>query len=229
MCEPIIKLSLVDDEVLVTQLLSKFLGSNDNFNVVSISNDGSEFIEYLNNTSAYPDIVLLDLKMKNVNGLETIEFVRKEHPDIKIISLTSHYKDSNLGYMVKTGVAAFLPKEISPDKLVEVIKEVQNKGFYFNPEQLNILRKQLSNKLPAPSIIEAENFSERELIILKLMCNQMTSSDIAKKLSISNRTVEGHRNSLYIKSGVKNLAGLIIYAAKNNLINIEECELLNLK
>lgn len=224
---PTIKLSLVDDEVLVTQLLSKFLSSKKHFNVISISNDGSEFLEYLNTTKIFPDIVLLDLKMKKVNGLETMEFIRENHPGIKIISLTSHYKDSNLGYMVKTGVSAFLPKEISPGKLVEVIDEVHKKGFYFNPEQLNILRKQLSNKLPAPVINETQSFTEREIEILKYMCNQMTSADIAKKMSISNRTVEGHRNSLYVKAGVKNLAGLIIYAAKNNLINLDECELLN--
>ncbi len=118
---PKVKLSLVDDEVLVTQLLSNFLSSKESFNIVSISHDGSEFIEFLNTTKIYPDIVLLDLKMKKVNGLETMEFIREKHADIKIISLTSHYKDSNLGYMVKTGVSAFLPKEISSPSLTYLL------------------------------------------------------------------------------------------------------------
>jgi len=225
---PTIKLSLVDDEVLVTQLLSKFLSSISNFNVISISNDGSEFIEYLNTTDTYPDIVLLDLKMKKVNGFETIEFIRANHPEIKIISLTSHYKASNLGYMVKTGVAAFLPKEISPDKLIDIIKDVDRKGFHFSTEQVDILRMQLSNKINAPVLSATENISERELAVLKLMCKQLTNTEIAEKLFVSVRTIEGHRNSLYVKTGVKNMAGLIIYAAKNKLIDLEECELLSL-
>ncbi len=225
-----LNISLVDDEVLVTRLLSSFLKTIPNFNICSLSHDGSEFIEYLSSTKVYPDIVLLDLKMKKINGLETIDYVRGKFPHIKIISLTSHYKDSNLGYMVKTGVSAFLPKEISPDKLVQVINEVDQRGFYFSPEQLEILRKQLSNKLPSPhiSLMGVDKISERELLILKHMCNQLTSSEIAKKMNISNRTVEGHRNNLYVKTGVKNLAGLIIYAAKNKLVNLEECELFTL-
>lgn len=222
-----IKLSLVDDEALACQLLGRFLSSFGHLNVISISNDGSEFIDFINASEILPDIVLLDLKMKHVNGFETIEFIRNNFPDIKIISLTSHYKESNLGYMIKTGVAAFLPKEISPDKLIEVIDDVYKKGFYFSTEQVNILRMQLSNRIQAPIISTIENISERELEVLKLMCKQMNNTEIAKKLFISSRTVEGHRNSLFLKTGVKNMAGLIIYAAKNKLINLEECEILS--
>jgi len=222
-----IKLSLVDDEALVNKLLSNFLSSYSHLNVISISNDGSEFIDFMNETEVFPDVVLLDLKMKRVNGFETIEFIRNNFPETKIISLTSHYKASNLGYMVKTGVAAFLPKEISPDKLVEIIEDVHNKGFYFSTEQVDILRIQLSNKIQAPIISINENISEREMTVLKLMCKQLSNTEIADKLFISTRTVEGHRNSLYLKTGVKNMAGLIIYAAKYKLIDLEECDLLS--
>lgn len=225
-----IKISLVDDEVLVTHLLSNFLKTIENFNITSISHDGSEFINYLNSEKSIPDIVLLDLRMKKINGLETIDFIRDKFSTIKIISLTSHYQDSNLGYMVKTGVAAFLPKDISPDKLVQVIKDVSERGFYFSPEQLEILRKQLSNRLPEPSVslLGPNKITERELSVLKHLCNQLTSSEIAKKMCISSRTVDGHRNNLYIKTGVKNLAGLIIFAAKNKLIDLDQCELFTL-
>ena len=225
-----INISLVDDEILVTQLLSNFLKTIEGFNITSISHDGSEFIGYLNNAKIFPDIVLLDLRMKNVNGLETIEFIRHKFPKIRIISLTSHYQDSNLGYMVKTGVSAFLPKEISPDKLVQVIKDVAQRGFYFSPEQLEILRKQLSNRLPEPAITLTglNKISDKELLVLKHLCNQLTSTEIAEKMDISNRTVDGHRNNLYVKTGVKNLAGLIIFAAKHKLINLDECELFTL-
>ncbi|RXQ95915.1 response regulator transcription factor [Ancylomarina salipaludis] len=220
-----IKISLVDDESLVNQLLSKFLGAIDRFKVISISNDGSEFIDYLKDTKTIPDIVLLDLKMKRVNGIETMEFIRNNFPDIKIISLTSHYKDSNLGYMVKTGVAAFLPKEISPDRLVQVIDEVHKKGFYLSSEQIDILRNQLSHNLQAPNITIEEQLSERELVVLKLLCKQLTTGEIAEQMFISKRTVEGHRKNLYLKTGVKNLVGLIIYAAKFKLIDLDECEI----
>ncbi|MCT4639256.1 MAG: response regulator transcription factor [Bacteroidales bacterium] len=218
-----INISLVDDEALVNMLLSKYLNTQDSINVISVSNDGSEFIDLLKKSESLPDIVLLDLRMKVVNGIETIEYIKQYHPDIKIISLSSHYKESNLGYMVKTGVNAFLPKEISPEKLVEVIKEVYTKGFYFSIEQLDILRKQISKTVQAPVLSSVDSISDRELDVLKLICKQYTNSEIGEKLFISTRTVEGHRNNLYLKTGTKNIAGLIIYAVKNKLVDLEDC------
>ncbi len=218
-----INISLVDDEALVNMLLSKYLNAQDSINVISVSNDGSEFIDLLKKSKTLPDIVLLDLRMKNVNGIETIEYIKQNNPDIKIISLSSHYKESNLGYMVKTGVNAFLPKEISPERLVDVIKEVYHKGFYFSVEQLEVLRKQISKTVQAPVLSSVDSISDRELDVLRLICKQYTNSEIGEKLYISTRTVEGHRNNLYLKTGTKNIAGLIIYAVKNKLVDLEDC------
>jgi len=226
MTTSIVKLSLVDDEKLMIQLLSQFLTSYDTIQIISKSYDGSEFIDFLNHTEVFPDVVLLDLKMKNVDGIETCQYLKTNHPGIKIISLSSYYQDSNLGYMVKSGVNAFLPKEISPTKLVEIIFEVHQKGFYFSIEQLDVLRNQISGKAQPPVLHSSESLSEREIEILKLICNQLSNNEISDKLFISVRTVEGHRNNLYLKTGTKNIAGLIIFAVKNKLIDLNDCPIL---
>ena len=218
-----IHVSIVDDEKLITQLLSNFLQGKPSIKVISTHYDGAELIDFLHETTIAPDVVLLDLKMKQMNGIEASEYLKTNFPDIKIITLSSHYQDANLGYLIKSGANAFLPKEISPAKLIEVIEEVQQKGYYFSVEQINVLRNQISGKIQPPKIDPAEAVSEREKDVLKLICQQMSNQEIADKLFISVRTVEAHRNSLYLKTGTKNLAGLIIYTIKNRLVDINEC------
>jgi DNA-binding NarL/FixJ family response regulator len=127
-----------------------------------------------------------------------------------------------MGYMLKTGVNAFIPKEISPDFLMKVIHSVNEHGYYFSEEHVAVMRTQIAPKVPKPKLTKQEVLSERELEILKLICQQMTSQEIADKLFIARRTVEGHKGNLLLKTSVKNTAGLVIYAIQNNLINPDE-------
>ena len=127
-----------------------------------------------------------------------------------------------MGFMLKTGAAAFIPKGISPQELLKIVREVKQKGFYFQPDQLNIIREQVSAKSPEPNIHKKDVLSEREMEILKLICLQKTAKEIGEQLFIAQRTVEGHKNNLYLKTETKNIAGLAIYAIQNNLLKAEE-------
>lgn len=224
MSSELIKLALVDDEELMVQLLADFLSKEKNIEVVIKAFDGDDFLHKLRVEAEKPELVVMDLRMKNMDGLETTKIMKEEFPDIKIITLSSNYKKASMGYMLKAGVNAFLPKEVAPTTLVDVINQVYSKGFYFTEEQVDIMREQMSQSSPKPIKSDVETFSTRELEVLDLLCQQLTAAEIADKLCLNKRTVEGHKNNLLQKAGVKNTTGLIIYAIQKKLVDIDRYE-----
>lgn len=218
-----IKIAIVDDEALIVMLLNDYFSKHPRVVVSFTANDGSQLIDNLRIAESLPDIVLLDLQMKELNGIETATILKKEFPDLKIIVISSYYKKSFLGHMLKLGINAFLPKGIHPNQLVEAIEDVFTKGYYFMEEQIEVMRNQIASNTPAPCLSTEEELSERETEILKLICQQYTAQQIADKLFISTRTVEGHKSNLLLKTSTRNLAGLVIYAVQKNLINIDDC------
>jgi len=217
-----INIAIVDDEALIVMLLGDYFDKYPGIEVIFTANDGTQLINYLREGKQEPDVVLLDLQMKEMSGMDTTAILKQEFPDIKIIIVSSFYKKSFMGYMLKLGVNAFLPKGVHPEQLVEAIEEVNAKGYFFVGEQIDIMREQISAKTPAPSFTIIEELSEREKEILKLICLQYTAPQIAEMLCISNRTVEGHKSSLFMKTSARNLAGLVIYAVQNNIIDIDD-------
>lgn len=221
-----ISIALVDDDALIVELLADFLGNQDDIHVEFKANSGEQFLEFLAKTDTPPQLVVMDLKMGGINGAEVTSILKTDYPDISTIIMSSHYKTSFMGFMLKTGVAAFLPKGVAPRQLLSIIKEVAEKGFFFLPEQLEVLREQVSPKSPKPILDVKNSISERELEVLELICKQFTAKEIAEKLFISPRTAEGHRNTLFVKTGARNIAGLVIYAIQNNLVKMEDIPLI---
>lgn len=213
-----IQIALIDDDSLIVQLLTDYLNKITNFEVSITANSGNVFIEKLK-IEPTPDIVIIDLKMNDGNGLETIPVLTKSYPNLKIIALSSYYKPSFMGHLLKAGANAFLSKETDKEELVYIINEVVEKGHYFSAEQFNVLRDQISHKTIQTQLYKKEKLSPRELEVLKLICQQLTAREIADKLFVSTKTVEAHRSNLLLKTGVKNTAGLIIYATQQQLIN----------
>ncbi|MEM9545267.1 MAG: response regulator transcription factor [Bacteroidota bacterium] len=218
----LITLALVDDDKLITKLLSDFLAAQENLNVLFTALGGKEFLDKINQSKTIPDILLLDLNMKEMTGIELTKIIRKEYPSIKIIVISSHYKRNFTGFMIKTGVSAFLPKGIAPYDLNDIIQEVYLKGVYFLDEQLEIIRSQISAKSPKPILNPKNLLTEREMEVLNLICRQKTAQEIGKELFVTKRTVEGHKNNLFSKTGTKNMAGLVIYAVQNELIDVND-------
>ena len=220
-----IKIALVDDDNLIVQLLDAYFRSNESITVIMKANDGSVFLEQLKTAPEIPDIVLLDLRMQQMDGIETTELLKEQYPSVKIIVISSHYKSSFMGYMLKTGVNAFIPKEISPDLLEQVIYAVAKTGYYFSEEHVEAMRQHISMKAPRPKLTTEEVLTSRELEILKLICQQFSTVEIAEKLFITKRTVEGHKANLLLKTGVRNTAGLVIYAIRHQIIGPDELTL----
>ncbi len=218
-----LNLALVDDDKLVVELLKNFFTKNTPIKVNLIAHDGETFIQKLQNSVDHPDIVLLDLRMENMNGIDTMAVLKQDFPELKIIVLSSHYKRSFIGFILKSGANAFIPKDTGLDELQDIIEEVHQKGHYFLPEQIDAIREQILTNAPKPVLDKRKLLSEREIEILKLICLQLTAKEIGEKLFITQRTVEGHKNRILLKTGVKNTAGLVIYSVQHKLIDPEEC------
>lgn len=216
-----IQIAITDDDALIVSLLQGYLHGRDGLEVVFTANSGEELLERLKTAEALPQVLLLDLKMGGMDGIETTEQVKSNYPDIKIIVVSSHYQKTFMGFMLKTGVSAFLPKGISPVVLVDIIKTVQRQGYYFQDDQMQAIKDQIPAKAPKPELTD-DMLSEREIEVLRLICQQKTAKEIGDILCITQRTTEGHKNNLFAKTGAKNLAGLVIYAIQNRLINADE-------
>lgn len=215
-------LAIVDDDKLVVQLLCDFFSQDSTIEVSFTAFSGNEFIARLQELEAEPDIVLLDLRMNDGDGMAVIEKVQADYPKIRIVVLSSFCTPAHVGFMMRSGVHAFLPKETDKDELLSLIHRVKINGYYFSPEQMEALKHQLSGQLSVPVLFSKNALSSRELEVLFLVCQQLTAKEIALKLFVSVKTIESHRSNLLLKTGTKNTAGLILYAIQNNLIDPKE-------
>lgn len=215
-----IKIALVDDEQLILEGVKMLLSKEKNFSVTMMANAGNAFLENLEKCAPddFPDIALVDVQMHPMNGFELVEILKDKYPDLKIIILSSHYKTSVLGYMVKLGVAAFLPKNSDKKLFIEAIFKVSENGIFFTNEDHEMLLSYMNNSSKKKSLFSMDDdLSEREKDVVKLICQECTNNEIAEKLFISPRTVESHRQRAIEKIGAKNTVGIVIYAIVNNI------------
>ncbi|MCI3937691.1 response regulator transcription factor [Chryseobacterium aahli] len=218
-----IKIALVDDEQLILEGVKLLLSIEKSISVTITSNNGSDFLENLAtfNSEEFPDIALIDIQMKPMDGFELVENLRQKYPALKIIILSSHYKSSILGYMVKLGVSAFLPKNSDKKAFIEAITEVHTKGLYFTSEDYKMLFSYMNNPPKTKSLFDLEDeLSDREKEVVKLICEEMTNHEIAEKLFLSPRTIESHRQRILDKIGAKNTVGIVIYAVINDIYSL---------
>ncbi|MHA3789410.1 response regulator transcription factor [Flavobacterium hauense] len=220
-----IRIALADDEVLFRKGIAFLLQRKKNIDIIFEASNGEELIAFLRENSSNgsnPDIIIIDLKMPIVNGVEATRIIHEEFPEIKIIALTSYNTKSFIANMIDVGAASYLVKNTTPQELMLTINEVYANGFYYNDEVLQVIHEYLiSPKKKVKSRYLDEQLTNREIEVLKLICKQFSGAEIAEKLFLSTRTVEGHRNNLLRKTECKNMIGLIIYAINNEHVTLE--------
>ena len=215
----IIKIALVDDEALFVEGLSLLFSNVAHINVTTRANSGLEFLKFLKNNleTDFPDIALVDIQMKPMDGFELVEVLKDKYPDLKIIILSSHYKSNVLGHMIKLGVSAFIPKNANKELLVTAIESVNNTGVYFTQTDQEMLMQFMNSKSKKLTLNVNGELSNREIEVVKLICCEHTNQEIADQLFLSKRTVESHRQRILEKVGAKNTVGLVVYAIANDI------------
>ncbi|WP_428229766.1 response regulator [Flavobacterium sp.] len=212
-----IKIALVDDEVLFRKGISFLLQRENNIDIIFEAANGEELLANLDDNAIKPDIIVMDLKMPILNGVEATKIIRKSFPDIKIIALTSYDTKSFIANMIQVGAVAYLIKNTTPKDLIYTINQVANKGFYYNENVLKTIQETIISTKNSKGNLETSFLSPREIEILQLICQQKTTTEIAEHLYLSPRTVEGHRNNLLLKTESRNIAGLVVYAIQNEI------------
>lgn len=214
-----IRIVLVDDEVLFRKGILFLLDREEKVKVVYEAANGAELLTYLQQATVLPDIVITDLKMPLLDGVEVTKILSKDFPEIKIIALTSYDSGTFIKNMIDIGASSYIVKNASPQELVTTIIEVADKGFYYNDDVLKIIQEDTSSTSKKNRNTLTNHFlTNREVEVLQLICEQKTTAEIADDLSISPRTVEGHRNNLLLKTESKNIAGLVVFAIQNNIV-----------
>jgi len=216
-----ITIAITDDEALFRKGLALIFKEIEDMSVILEAFDGQDLLTKLEAAETLPDILLLDLNMPNLNGIETAKLVKAQFPSVQFIILSTYFSKAFVLNLIEIGAAAYLPKNSLPEEVESTIREVKDKGFSFNQEVLKIIRDNMVQKsrpkLKTPFGIDLTN---REKEILQLVCEEKTTAEIAENLFISPRTVEGHRNNLLQKLGCKNVVGLVVYAIREDLVDV---------
>ncbi len=213
-----IKIAIADDYQIFRDGLKVGLSEDENLEVIFEADNGEELMKSLESNA--PDVIIMDLKMPIMDGMEATKEVRAKYPAIKVLVVTMYDDDKFIIHLMEIGANGYLLKNTEPDEIRKSIYAVHENGYYFNDVVNKALLKKLvlKNNLK-PSFNNNVELSERELEVLKLICEEKTAAEIAKEIFLSPRSVEGIRQRLIEKVGVRNTAGLVMFAVKNNMVD----------
>lgn len=211
-----IKLAVVDDHALFRKGFVTLLNEFKEFEVVIEASNGVELLEQLKKKSV--DVILLDIQMPMMDGIEVTERLQFKKGYTKIIMITSHNEDEFINHLISKGANGFLLKNQDIEVVVDAIYGVIENGYYFNDKVSKAMVKALlKNGQITPSFVK-KTLSAREIEVIKLISQELTSKEIAEKLFISPRSVDGHKERILEKTKAKNSIGIIMYAIKHHLI-----------
>ena len=211
---------VTDDHRLFRKGLCALLEDFNMVDKIDEAENGKTLLEMIEQGDQIPDLVLLDINMPELDGVETSKILKEKYPEIRIIIISMEEDVQLVTHLVDIGVDGYLLKNADPDELELAIRMTSKNDYYFSSSLTNSLLRSSRKEKKLGTRSQSVQFSDRELEVLELMCQEKTAAEIAEKLSLSKRTVEGHKQSLLFKSEARNVAGLIIYAIKQNLVSI---------
>lgn len=212
----ILKIVIVEDIELFRKGLAMVINRFDSMRVIAEFGTGQEFISFLK--TQQPDVVLVDIELPDTTGIKLTQAAIKMYPHIKMIALTMFGEDDYINSMIKAGAKGFLLKNIGKTELKKAILTVAGGGTFYSQELMSYFYRKMTK--PTRKFNDDDPLSNRELEILKYIAQGMSDAEIANELNLSHRTINGHRQNMFGKTGVKNTVNLIIYAIKNNLIKL---------
>ncbi|SFW18593.1 response regulator transcription factor [Chitinophaga sancti] len=214
-----VKIVLADDHVLLRNGLARVIESFGNYDLLFEANNGKDLIEKLD-AHHLPDIVLLDINMPELDGYETCLWLRDQYPVVRVLALSMYDNETAVIRMFKAGARGYILKDCEPAELRSALAAISGKGFYYSEMVTGKLISSISGSDSNPNKMVLE-LNDRELIFLKMACTEMTYKEIADKMCLSARTIDGYRDSLFEKLNVKTRVGLVTYALKNGIVLLD--------
>jgi DNA-binding NarL/FixJ family response regulator len=215
--EKLIRVAIADDHKIFRDGIRMSLKSRDFISIAWEADDGKDMMHKLRIKS--PDILLMDIRMPEIDGINALQLIRKEYEEIKIIILSMYDDKETITKMMEFGANAFLTKTTDPDEIYKAIISCMNEDFYFNDLVNSAVLLRLQQKRTVRRFYPTSvQFNEKELRILKLISEDKTTEEISAQVFLSPRTVESIRQNMKAKVGAKTIAGLMMYAMKNRLI-----------
>jgi len=212
-----IKIAIADDYTIYRDGLKIGLTQDENLEVMLEAADGEDLIKGIE--TDMPDVIIMDLKMPVMDGMEATKLIKKKYPDMKILVVTMYDDEKFVIHLMEIGANGYLLKNSEAEEIRRAIYSVHETGYYFNNIVSNALLKKLVIKGNIkPSFKEGVELTEREQDVLKLICAEKTANEMGQQLFLSPRSVEGIRQRLIDKVGVRNTAGLVMFAVKNGII-----------
>lgn len=214
----VIKVAIADDHKIFRKGVILSLRPYTNIKFVLEAENGDELLEGL--PAAEPDVILMDLRMPQKDGIETTRIISKQYPHIYVVVLSMYEDERFVYHLMENGANGYLLKNAEPQEIRRAIMDVYEKGYYLNNFVNRILLKRAhARQKVVPSLNSEITLNERERDVLKYICMEFTAQEIAQKMEISPRTVEAIKDRLMERFGSKNTAGLVFFAVKNNLVD----------
>ena len=211
---------LTDDHVLLRSGLATLI-KNLGHKVLFEADNGRHFIQQLN-ADNMPDIVLMDINMPQMDGYDTCQWLKEQHPLVKVLALSMYDNDSAIIRMLRSGAKGYILKDSHPVELQNAIEALMNNGFYYsdvvNGKLIYAINKMDNGNKDVYTLIQ---LTEREKTFLKYACTELTYKEIADKMFVSPRTIDGYRDDLLKKLQQKTRVGLVVYAIKNGIVTFQ--------
>lgn len=214
------KIALADDHTLLRNGLANLLRDLE-YEVVFEADNGIELVEKIQ-AGAVPDVVLMDINMPKMDGYDTTQWIKKNHPEIKVLALSMYDDENAIIRMLKCGARGYILKDSDPAELKLALQALVTKGFYHSELVTGKLIHTI-NHLDEPEHSSVKNLlglNEREIEFLKLVCTEMTYKEIAEQMCLSPRTIDGYRDTLFEKLNLKSRVGLVVFAIKNGITKL---------
>lgn len=206
---------ILEDHMLLSQAIASLINDFEEFEVSYLCTNGKEFLTKIQNPKMIPEIVLMDVNMPILNGVETTAILNEDYPDIKVLALSVDESEETIIRMLRAGARGYLLKDVEKDILNKALNEVLTHGYYHTSQVSSILVNALSSKKKTKT-----NLKEREIEFLQHACSELTYKEIAEKMFLSPKTVDGYRDALFQKLEIRNRVGLVLYAIKNKIVEV---------
>ncbi|WP_334055919.1 response regulator transcription factor [Polaribacter sp. P097] len=206
---------VVDDHTLLSQAIQTMVNTFKDFTVLYTCKNGQELVDRFSENGKKPDVVLMDINMPVMNGIKATAYIAEHHPKVNVMALSVEDDDKTILKMIKAGAVGYLLKDTEKTVLEKALREIVENGFYHTKNVTNLLMKSVNGVLKDDVVLKP-----REIEFLKLACTEMTYKEVADKMCLSPKTIDGYREALFAKLNVRNRVGMVIYAVRNKIYTV---------